>query len=68
MLINGGVDPYSNRTVIPSPVLREITTAYTIMLGAPPQEYFSLVGYSTGWSRLALRGHDVCVCHVSPLA
>lgn len=63
MLLNGGVDPYTNKTVIPRWILDAITTARTIVAGnttAPPQiPSRSIIGYGLGWARLSYQGHDV---------
>ncbi|KAH9935178.1 beta-lactamase/transpeptidase-like protein [Epithele typhae] len=58
MLLNGGVDPYTNQTVLPPSVLTEMMTARAIVSGEP-QGPLGIMGYGMGWFRMAYRGHDV---------
>ena len=60
MILNGGIDPNTNSTVIPSKVLETITSAYSIV--RPDGEATaddSTEVYGLGWSRLSYLGHDV---------
>ena len=59
MLLNRGVDPHTNQTVVPPSTFDEMTTAHSVMLGAPPDAYTSLAGYGMGWMRQSFQGHDV---------
>ena len=59
MLVNGGVDPYTNNTIIPSSVLSTITTSYMVESGIPIGPGVSIMGYGAGWQRMSVQGHDV---------
>lgn len=61
LLLNGGVDLVTNRTIIPQSAFEEITTVHQIVGGRASQPYFSIDGYSMGWSRKSYQGHEVCV-------
>jgi hypothetical protein len=60
MILNGGIDPDTNSTIIPSKVLEIIASAYSIVSpdGEATAEDSTEV-YGLGWSRLSYLGHDV---------
>jgi hypothetical protein len=58
MILNGGVDPVTNVTIIPSAELEIITDAHSIVIpGADAQS--STHVYGLGWGRGSYLGHDV---------
>ena len=57
-LLNGGVDPITNRTIVPTSVLTHMTTARAIVHGEAAKD-LSIVGYGMGWFRMSYKGHDV---------
>ena len=59
MLLNRGVDPNTNQTIVPSAVFAEMTAAHSIMYGAPRDVFTSIGGYGMGWMRGSFQGHDV---------
>ncbi|KAI0320012.1 beta-lactamase/transpeptidase-like protein [Amylostereum chailletii] len=60
VLLNEGMDPRSNQTLIPSSAFAEITTAHTIISGGHSSiPGFSIRGYGLGWDRYSYAGHDV---------
>lgn len=59
MLINGGVNPYTNEVVVPRNVIVAVTTAYSIASGRGPNPDESIMGYGMGWSRSTYKGHEV---------
>jgi hypothetical protein len=59
MLLNKGVNPYTNETIVPSSVIDATTSAYSIIDGKASRQDTSLVGYGMGWGRLSYRGHEV---------
>jgi len=62
VLLNKGVDPASNKTIIPRSVYDMVTTSHTLMEGNPSAsqaQQFSIVGYGMGWTRTSFKGHDV---------
>ncbi|TFY56936.1 hypothetical protein EVJ58_g7336 [Rhodofomes roseus] len=59
VLLNRGVDPASNRTIIPRSAFEEITTAHAIIAGRPMTPEMSVMGYGLGWQRLSYQGHDM---------
>lgn len=59
VLLNNGVDPVSNTTIIPSSAFEEITTAYSVMEGTPPSPEMSIWGYGLGWVTFSYQGHNV---------
>ena len=59
-MLNGGVEPRSNRTIIPPPLFDLLTASYMIVSGTPTnRRRLSLSGYSSGWARESVQGHDV---------
>ena len=59
MLLNEGVNPVSNTTIIPKQAFKDITTASAIANGAPQAEHLSINGYGMGWRRQSYKGYDV---------
>lgn len=59
MLINEGVDPITNSTILPSSVFKEVTTAHAITSSRASQPYFAVEGYGMGWFRRSYQGHEV---------
>jgi len=59
MLLNKGVDPVSNTTVVPRAVFDMVTTAHTIVSGDPTTPEQSISGYGMGWVRLSYKGHEI---------
>jgi hypothetical protein len=61
MILNGGVDPDTNVTIIPPAELDTITSVHSIVVpntrGQPAG--FSIEGYGLGWARYSYIGHDV---------
>jgi hypothetical protein len=59
MILNGGVDPVSNATIIPSAEYKVIIDAHSIvgLGGANALESTDL--YGLGWHRDSYLGHDV---------
>ncbi|TFY68039.1 hypothetical protein EVJ58_g1251 [Rhodofomes roseus] len=58
-LLNGGVKPRTNTTIIPLSVYEEMTTARAVVFGAPRHPYLTIEGYGMGWERQSFQGHDV---------
>lgn len=60
-ILNGGIDPDTNATVIPPAELDTITSVHSIVIpntrDQPPG--FSFEGYGLGWERFSYVGHDV---------
>ncbi|KAL1945494.1 hypothetical protein VTO73DRAFT_2345 [Trametes versicolor] len=56
-LLNGGVDPRTNITIVPASVLANMTTSRAIESGVPALD-ISIVGYGMGWFRQSYKGHD----------
>jgi hypothetical protein len=59
MLVNGGVDPVKNTTVLPKPVFDAITSAQSIPYPRGIFPEFSFVGYGLGLDRHSYLGHEV---------
>ena len=59
MLVNKGIDPINNNTIIPRSVYDEVTAAHTITAGRAPEPYFAVEGYGMGWWRRSYQGHEV---------
>jgi len=59
VLLNKGVEPTSNETIIPPSAFEEITTAHAIMAGRPIAPEISIQGYGLGWWRFSYQGHDI---------
>ena len=58
MILNGGIDPDTNATIIPSAQFDVITSAHSIVGGDASAEESTLV-YGLGWFRETFIGHDV---------
>ena len=59
-ILNGGVDPATNNTIIPSSAFAETTTARMIQAGNVTKDKgVSIIGYGLGWQRNSFMGHDV---------
>ena len=61
MMLNEGVDPVSNTTIIPIAAYKVITTASSIVFGAGKDKLTTILGYGMGWRRTAYRGNEVNV-------
>ncbi|KAI1784867.1 beta-lactamase/transpeptidase-like protein [Ganoderma leucocontextum] len=59
-VLNGGVDPVTNKTVIPASAYDETTTARIIQAGnVTNDKTTSIIGYGLGWQRNSFMGHDI---------
>ncbi|RPD58613.1 beta-lactamase/transpeptidase-like protein [Lentinus tigrinus ALCF2SS1-6] len=59
-LLNGGVDPVTKKTIIPSWVFNETTTSRVILTGNTTDDAtMSIMGYGLGWQRQSYLGHDI---------
>lgn len=58
-LLNGGVEPMENATIIPPAAFDEITTAQILIEGKSSQPNFSISGYGMGWVRGSYQGYEV---------
>ncbi|KAM5537978.1 hypothetical protein V8D89_008454 [Ganoderma adspersum] len=58
VLLNEGVVPMTNTTIIPVSVFQEMITARAIVSGVAAGP-LSIMGYGMGWFRVSYRGHDV---------
>jgi hypothetical protein len=59
MILNGGVDPVSNATIIPSSELEVIIDAHSIVGTGVASAIESTDLYGLGWFRDSYQGHDV---------
>lgn len=59
ILINSGVHPDSNTTVLPFDTFTTTTTASAIVQGFSQSPPYSLVGYGMGWIRFSYKGHEI---------
>lgn len=59
MLLNEGINPTTNITIIPRSAFEMVTTVNMIMQGRAAQSYFSIDGYGMGWHRKSYQGHEV---------
>jgi hypothetical protein len=59
MLLNEGIDPATNATVLPKDVLEVVTTSRAVDVGYGSNTE-SISGYGLGWMRVSYLGHDVC--------
>jgi hypothetical protein len=58
MFLNGGIDPNTNLTIIPSAEFDVITSAHSIVSPSDSVQTSTEV-YGLGWARLSCLGHDV---------
>jgi hypothetical protein len=58
MILNGGVDPVSNITIIPSAEFKVIIEAHSIVTPDASAETSTYL-YGLGWNRDSYLGHDV---------
>ncbi|KAI0063205.1 beta-lactamase/transpeptidase-like protein [Artomyces pyxidatus] len=60
-MLNGGIDPRTNITIIPASAWTEVTTSRAVVQGfaqkTNPQ--YSIQGYGLGWFRDGYAGHDI---------
>ncbi|KAI0063207.1 beta-lactamase/transpeptidase-like protein [Artomyces pyxidatus] len=60
MLLNKGVDPRTNKTILPRSAFDTIVSAHSVVSGKPSgSPGSSIVGYGLGWARTTLVGHDI---------
>jgi hypothetical protein len=59
LLLNEGVHPKTNETIIPHSAFKEATTAHAIVFGRPDQPHLSIHGYGMGWGLQSYQGHEV---------
>lgn len=59
MLLNDGVDPITNTTVIPQSAFKMATNVQSIVDGSAKYPEFSFSGYGMGWERFSYQGHEV---------
>ncbi|GBE87232.1 beta-lactamase/transpeptidase-like protein [Sparassis crispa] len=60
-LLNEGVDPVTNRTIVPLATFNAMTTAYAVSRGVSDVSIpeLSIEGYGMGWFRESYEGHDI---------
>ena len=61
MLLNAGVDPSTNSTVVPKEVFEMTTTSHILATGRGQQPDISASGYGMGWSQFAYQGHEASI-------
>ncbi|KAI0063206.1 beta-lactamase/transpeptidase-like protein [Artomyces pyxidatus] len=60
MLLNNGVDPRTNNTILPRSAFESIVSAHSIIPGNPfGFPGLSFAGYGLGWIRTTFMGHDI---------
>jgi methionine-rich copper-binding protein CopC len=59
MFLNGGIDPATNATIIPSAEFDTITSAHSIVIPGEATAQTSTEVYGLAWNRLSVLGHDV---------
>jgi hypothetical protein len=68
MFLNGGVDPVTNATIIPSAEFETITSAHSIVSPGEATAQTSTEVYGLAWNRLSILGHDVSeTCSFNPV-
>ena len=58
-LLNAGVNPATNETIIPREAYDVITTAHSIVSPKPSQSWFSAESYGLAWFIKSYQGHNV---------
>ncbi|EIM80585.1 beta-lactamase/transpeptidase-like protein [Stereum hirsutum FP-91666 SS1] len=58
-LMNSGIDPRTNQSIIPRSAFEEATTAHNILDGKPGASGLSIMGYGMAWGRMSYQGHDI---------
>ena len=61
MLLNKGVDPFTQKTILPQSTFDETTTAHALIYGKGIVPTMSMMGYGLGWMRYSAQGHEVCL-------
>jgi hypothetical protein len=64
MFLNGGVNPNTDATIIPSAEFEVITSAHSIMSPSATTAQISTEVYGLGWARLSFVGHDVSESYI----
>ena len=60
-LLNDGINPHTNESVIPKKALDAVTAAYSVLSDVVPTRETSWYSYGMGWSQFSYKGHEVCV-------
>ena len=60
-MLNGGVDPVTNKTIIPRSAYDAVTSARSVEFAAPRSKDMSIVAYGMGWERSSFLGHSVSI-------
>ncbi|PCH42876.1 beta-lactamase/transpeptidase-like protein [Wolfiporia cocos MD-104 SS10] len=58
VLLSKGVDPDTNKTIVPRSAYDEMTTAHAIVSGVATEPDVSIMGYGLGWQRWSYQGHE----------
>ena len=58
-MLNAGVNPSTNTTVIPRAAFDAVTTAHAVSVGKSPSPDESIEGYGMGWFRQSYLGREV---------
>ena len=58
-MLNAGVNPSTNATVIPRSAFDAVTTAHAVSVGKGPSPDESFEGYGMGWFRQSYLGREV---------
>lgn len=66
VLLNHGVDPVTNRTILPRATYDMVTASHSIVSPAPSQSWFSPETYGLGWFVKSYQGHNV-VTHLGAI-
>lgn len=66
-LLNSGVYPATNVTVIPKEAFEEITGTHFIVSSSPKSADVSISGYGMGWERWSYHGYDVSLVFPDPV-
>ena len=59
MLLNEGVDPVTNSTIIPKQAYEAITAATAIVTDIEQTADMSIIGSGLGWNRFSYKGFEV---------
>lgn len=59
VLLNGGWDPATNRTIIPKDTFELATSAQGVVISRAPWPEFSFYGYGVGLITMSYQGHEV---------
>ncbi|GJE94211.1 beta-lactamase/transpeptidase-like protein [Phanerochaete sordida] len=58
-LLNAGLDPVTNKTIIPREAFDTMTASHSLAMTKPAASWFSVLTYGMGWKIMSYQGHNI---------